>query len=206
MTDQVEHEEFGCRTYEIDPERGFILERGRISIKRGTCQPPSGPLGIGNALLPEHHTEDMDLICEVGATTIRLAHYQHDQFFYDLCDERGMVVWAEIPYISNHMPNGRENTIFRMRELVTQNYNHPSIVVWGLSDEITMKGASDEDLRENHEILNNMVHEMDPTRLTTMACISMCSIDDPYVRFQIRYLTTIISDGRRKYFYERTMV
>ena len=111
----------------------------------------------------------MDLICEVGATTIRLAHYQHDQFFYDLLrDERGMVVWAEIPYISNHMPNGRENTISQMRELVTQNYNHPSIVVWGLSNEITMKGASDEDLRENHEILNNMVHEMDPTRLTTM--------------------------------------
>ncbi len=93
-----------------------------------------------------------------------------------------MVVWAEIPYISNHMPNGRENTIYQMRELVTQNYNHPSIVVWVLSNEITMKGTSDEDLRENHEILNNMVHEMDSTRLTTMACISMCSIDDPYVQ------------------------
>lgn len=171
---------FGCRTYEIDPERGFILNGEEYPL-RGVSR-HQDRWGLGNALLPEHHTEDMDLICEVGATTIRLAHYQHDQFFYDLCDERGMVVWAEIPYISNHMPNGRENTISQMKELVTQNYNHPSIVVWGLSNEITMKGASDEDLKENHEILNNMVHEMDPTRLTTMACISMCSIDDPYVQ------------------------
>ncbi len=124
----------------------------------------------------------MDLICELGATTIRLAHYQHDQYFYDLCDERGMVVWAEIPYISTHMPNGRENTISQMKELVVQNYNHPSIVVWGLSNEITMHGDSDEDLRENHVILNDLVHKMDKTRLTTMACVSMCSMDDPYVQ------------------------
>ena len=179
VTDQVSTR-FGCRTYEIDPERGFILNGEEYPL-RGVSR-HQDRWGLGNALLPEHHTEDMDLICEVGATTIRLAHYQHDQFFYDLCDERGMVVWAEIPYISNHMPKGRENTISQMKELVTQNYNHPSIVVWGLSNEITMKGASDEDLRENHEILNNLVHEMDPTRLTTMACVSMCSIDDPYVQ------------------------
>ena len=179
VTDQVSTR-FGCRTYEIDPERGFILNGEEYPL-RGVSR-HQDRWGLGNALLPEHHIEDMDLICEVGATTIRLAHYQHDQFFYDLCDERGMVVWAEIPYISNHMPKGRENTISQMRELVTQNYNHPSIVVWGLSNEITMKGASDEDLRENHEILNNLVHEMDPTRLTTMACVSMCSIDDPYVQ------------------------
>ena len=80
----------------------------------------------------------MDMICELGANTIRLAHYQHDQYFYDLCDERGMVVWAEIPYISEHMPGGRENTISQMRELIVQNYNHPSIVVWGVSNEITI--------------------------------------------------------------------
>ena len=179
VTDQVSTR-FGCRTYEIDPERGFILNGEEYPL-RGVSR-HQDRWGLGNALLPEHHTEDMDLICEVGATTIRLAHYQHDQFFYDLCDERGMVVWAEIPYISNHMPKGRENTISQMKELVTQNYNHPSIVVWGLSNEITMKGASDEDLRENHEILNNLVHEMDSTRLTTMACVSMCSMDDPYVQ------------------------
>ena len=171
---------FGCRTFKIDPELGFILNGEEYPL-RGVSR-HQDRWGVGNALLPEHHEEDMDMICEVGATTIRLAHYQHDQYFYDLCDERGMVIWAEIPYISTHMPNGRENTISQMKELITQNYNHPSIVVWGLSNEITMSGESTEDLRENHVILNDLAHEMDKTRLTTIACVSMCSMDDPYVQ------------------------
>ena len=171
---------FGCRSFEIDPNRGFILNGEEYPL-RGVSR-HQDRLGIGNALLPEHHREDMDLICEVGATTIRLAHYQHDQYFYDLCDERGMVVWAEIPYISNHMATGRENTISQMKELIVQNYNHPSIVVWGLSNEITMGSAKDPDLLENHHILNDLVHDMDKTRLTTMAVLSMCSMDEAYVR------------------------
>ena len=136
--------------------------------------------GVGNALLPEHHKEDMDLIYEMGATTIRLAHYQHDQFFYDLCDEYGMVIWAEIPYISKHMPTGRDNTISQMMELVVQNYNHPSIVVWGLSNEISI-GGSDDDMIDNHRVLNDICHEMDKTRLTTLAAVSMCKMEDPYL-------------------------
>ena len=170
---------FGCRSYQIDPENGFILNGEEYPL-RGVSR-HQDRWGIGNALLPEHHREDMDLIFEVGATTIRLAHYQHDQYFYDLCDERGMVIWAEIPYISSHMPTGRENTISQMKELIVQNYNHPSIVVWGLSNEISINGATP-DLIENHHILNNMCHEMDPTRLTTMAVVSMCSMDSEYVR------------------------
>ncbi len=168
---------FGCRTYEIDPQNGFILNGEEYPL-RGVSR-HQDRWGLGNALLPEHHLEDMDLICEVGATTIRLAHYQHDQYFYDLCDERGLVIWAEIPYISKHMPNGRENTVSQMKELVTQNYNHASIVVWGLSNEITMQGDSDPDLLENHRILNDLVHEMDATRKTTMACVTMCPMDSP---------------------------
>ena len=169
---------FGCRTYEIDPERGFILNGEEYPL-RGVSR-HQDRLGIGNALLPEHHKEDIDLILEVGATTIRLAHYQHDQYFYDLCDEVGLVIWAEIPYISKHMPAGRENTISQMKELITQNSNHASIVVWGLSNEISI-GGSDEDLLENHRILNDLVHEMDKTRLTTIAAVSMCKMDDPYL-------------------------
>lgn len=171
---------FGCRTFKIDPENGFILNGEEYPL-RGVSR-HQDRWGIGNALLPEHQVEDMELICELGATTIRLAHYQHDQYFYDLCDERGMVVWAEIPYISTHLPKGCENTISQMKELVVQNYNHPSIVVWGLSNEITMGGESDEDLLENHHILNDIVHEMDKTRLTTIACLSSCSMDDPYIQ------------------------
>ena len=171
---------FGCRSFEIHPEKGFILN-GESYPLRGVSR-HQDRWGFGNALLPEHHEEDMDLICEMGATTIRLAHYQHDQYFYDLCDERGMVIWAEIPYISRHMPTGRENTISQMKELVIQNYNHPSIVVWGLSNEITMTGSSDPDLLENHNILNDMVHEMDKTRLTTIAAVTACDIHDPYIQ------------------------
>ena len=170
---------FGCRTFKIDPDNGFILNGEEYPL-RGVSR-HQDRWGVGNALLPEHHEEDIELICEVGATTIRLAHYQHDQYFYDLCDEKGLVIWAEIPYISKHMPTGRKNTISQMKELIVQNYNHPSIVVWGLSNEIGI-GGSDEDLLENHRILNDMCHEMDKTRLTTIAAVSMCKMDDPYLQ------------------------
>ena len=170
---------FGCRTFRIDAETGFILN-GKEYPLHGVSR-HQDRWQIGNALLPEHHLEDMDLICEVGANTIRLAHYQHDQYFYDLCDERGMVIWAEIPYISRHMSDGNDNTMSQMRELIVQNYNHPSICVWGLSNEITMDGAKDPDLIANHYKLNDLVHEMDKTRPTTVACISMCDIDEKYV-------------------------
>ena len=170
---------FGCRSFVIDPDRGFILNGEEYPL-RGVSR-HQDRTGVGNALLPEHHEEDIALICEVGATTIRLAHYQHDQYFYDLCDEKGLVIWAEIPYISRHMPGGRENTISQMKELISQNYNHPSIVVWGLSNEISIAG-SDEDLLENHRILNDLVHDMDKTRLTTIAAVSMCKMDDPYLQ------------------------
>ena len=170
---------FGCRTFEIDPNRGFILNGEEYPL-HGVSR-HQDRFGVGNALLPEHHKEDLEYIMEVGATTIRLAHYQHDEYFYDLCDEYGQVLWAEIPYISRHMPGGRENTVSQMKELVVQNYNHPSIFVWGLSNEITISG-SDPDLLENHKILNDLVHEMDKTRLTTIACVSMCDINDPYVK------------------------
>ena len=171
---------FGCRTYSIDPEKGFILN-GESYPLRGVCRHQDRPV-IGNALLPCHHEEDIDLICELGANTIRLAHYQQAQYMYDLCDEKGLVIWAEIPYISAHMANGRANTLSQMRELITQNYNHPSIVVWGLSNEITMMTPTDDDMLENHRLLNDMAHSLDATRPTVMACVSMCSIDDPIVR------------------------
>ena len=171
---------FGCRTFEIDAEKGFILNGEEYPL-RGVAR-HQDRWEYGNALLSEHHKEDIELICEMGANTIRLAHYQHDQYFYDLCDEKGLVIWAEIPYISSHMTNGKENTISQMKELVIQNYNHPCIVVWGLSNEITMENKENEDLLENHKILNDMVHEMDKTRKTVLAAITMCDIHHPYLK------------------------
>ena len=169
---------FGCRTFEIDPQKGFILN-GREYPLRGVSRHQDRP-DVGNALTPQMHKEDLELILEMGANTIRLAHYQHSQVFYDLCDEAGLVLWAEIPYISSHMKDGYDNTISQMKELVSQNYNHPSIVVWGLSNEITIAGSTP-DLIKNHHDLNDLVHKMDKTRLTTVAAVSMCSPDDEYV-------------------------
>ena len=170
---------FGCRSFEIDPDRGFILNGEEYPL-RGVSR-HQDRWGLGNALLPEHHEEDIDLICEVGATTIRLAHYQHDQYFYDLCDEKGLVIWAEIPYITTHMDNGVGNTRTQMMELIVQNYNHPCIVVWGLSNEINAGTNADDQIIPNHHMLNDLCHEMDKTRLTTMAAVSTAPTHNPYI-------------------------
>lgn len=177
VVDRVESR-FGIRSFKVDSQKGFILN-GKPYPLRGVSRHQDRP-GIGNALLPEHHREDIELICEMGANTIRLAHYQHAQYFYDLCDEKGLVVWAEIPYISSHLEKGVENTKTQMTELIAQNYNHPCIVTWGLSNEITMSGASPA-VVENHKMLNDLVHSMDKTRPTTEAVVTMCSMDNEYV-------------------------
>ena len=168
---------FGCREFKIDSEKGFFLN-GRSYPLRGVSR-HQDLKGRGNALSKEDHSADMAIIREIGANTLRLAHYQHAQEFYDLCDENGIVVWAEIPYITMHMANGRENTLSQMRELITQCYNHPCIVVWGLSNEITAASAVNDDLLENHRLLNDLCHRMDKTRLTTMADVFMLETDSP---------------------------
>ena len=163
---------FGVRSFKVDPKKGFFLN-GKSYPLHGVSRHQDRK-GLGNAITREMHDEDMALIKEIGANTIRLAHYQHDQYFYDLCDEVGMVVWAEIPYISEHMPNGRENTISQMKELIIQNYNPPCIVCWGVSNEITISTKDKKDMLDNHRQLNDLCHEMDKTRLTTLACYAMC--------------------------------
>jgi len=168
---------FGCRRFEIDPQKGFLLN-GRSYPLRGVSR-HQDCRGVGNALAPEHHRRDMAIVREIGANTLRLAHYQHAQEFYDLCDEYGIVVWAEIPYITMHMKNGRANTLTQMEELIAQCYNHPSIAVWGLSNEITAASAVNGDLLENHRLLNDLCHRMDATRLTTMANVFMLETDSP---------------------------
>ncbi|MBQ9765951.1 MAG: glycoside hydrolase family 2 protein [Lachnospiraceae bacterium] len=170
----------GIRTFHFDSKKGFFLN-GRPYPLRGVARHQDRK-GIGNAITKEHMREDMELICEVGANTIRLAHYQHDQYFYDLCDAYGMVVWAEIPYISSHMPGGRENTFVQMRELIIQNYNHPSIVTWGISNEITISRKHKKDMLSNHHALQKLCKELDPGRVTTLACYAMCSPFHPVTK------------------------
>jgi len=176
--DEVESS-FGCRYFSFDPDKGFMLN-GRSYPLCGVSRHQDRE-SVGNALTSEMQWEDMELIKEIGANTIRLAHYQHDQYFYDLCDEAGMIVWAEIPYITAHMPEANENSYSQMKELVVQNYNHPSIVCWGISNEITASGGVSEDLIENHKRLNELCHELDSTRPTTMAHVFMLDINDDLV-------------------------
>ena len=178
QTDRI-YDRFGVREFSFDPKKGFFLN-GKSYPLHGVSR-HQDRAGVGNALTKEMHAEDMELILSMGANSIRLAHYQHDQYFYDLCDEKGIVAWAEIPYITVHMEGGRENTLSQMKELITQNYNHASIMCWALSNEITLQGVT-EDLMENHRQLNNLVHEMDPKRVSAMANLFMLETDSPLVQ------------------------
>ncbi len=170
---------FGIRTIDFDPDKGFFLNKESYPL-RGVSRHQDRQ-GVGNALTAAMHEEDLDIILDIGANTVRLAHYQQSQYFYDLCDEAGLVVWAEIPYITMHMANGRENTLLQMKELITQSYNHASIVCWGLSNEITAASPVNEDLIENHHLLNDLCHEMDKTRPTTMAHVFMLETDSEMI-------------------------
>ena len=176
----------GIRSFSVDAKKGFFLN-GKPYPLHGVSRHQDRK-GLGNAITREMHDEDMNLIRELGVNTVRLAHYQHDQYFYDLCDQYGMVVWAEIPYISEHLPNGRENTISQMKELIYQNYNHPSIVCWGVSNEITISTKDKADMLDNHHVLNDLCHKMDPTRLTTLACYAMCGPFNP-----VAHITDLVS-------------
>jgi len=170
---------YGYRSYHVDADRGFFLN-GESCPLHGVCRHQDRQ-DHGWAISDQHHREDMALIREIGANTIRLAHYQHSQTFYDLCDENGMVVWAEIPFISVQIPGeaARENTLSQMRELILQNYNHPSICFWGIGNELTMGQVSDA-LVPNLRALDALARQLDPTRLTTIAHLGMVKPDDPY--------------------------
>jgi len=168
----------GVRSFSCDPQKGFIIN-GVETPLRGVSR-HQDIMYVGNALTADDHYDDACIIKELGANTIRLAHYQHSQDFYDACDELGFAIWAEIPFISvmSKNPAAHQNCIEQMKELVIQNYNHPSIMFWGVSNEILIGGIS-EQLVENHKELNALVKELDPTRLTTIAHVSFTPVDGP---------------------------
>ena len=171
----------GVREFSVDPQKGFIIN-GVETPLRGVSR-HQDQLYKGSALTWEDHYDDAYIIKELGANTIRLAHYQHSQDFYDACDELGFIIWAEIPFISvmNKDPDAHQNCISQLKELIIQNYNHPSICFWGISNEILIGGISDK-LVANHHELNKLAKEMDPTRLTTIAHVSMTPTDGPMHR------------------------
>ena len=162
----------GIRSFSVSPDHGFVLN-GQVTPLRGVCR-HQDRLYKGNALSYEDHYEEALLIKEIGANTIRLAHYQQAQEFYDACDELGFVVWAEIPFISimSEDPRAHDNCVSMMKELIYQSYNHPSICFWGLSNEVLLAGKSSDQLIENHRDLEKLVKSIDKTRLTTIAHVA----------------------------------
>lgn len=159
---------FGIRYFNIDAEEGFFLNGKKYALK-GVCRHQDRE-DMGWAITKKEHKEDIELIKEIGASSIRLAHYQHDQYFYDLCDENGFIVWAEISFIStmSEERQAHQNARSQMLELIKQNYNHPSICFWGLQNEVAIGGESNK-LYDNVRDLNRLVKELDSTRLTTSA-------------------------------------
>ena len=172
MIDRVE-QPLGLRYYSIDPEKGFFLN-GRHLQLRGVCR-HQDRAEVGNALRPWHHDEDAAIMAEMGVNAVRLAHYPQSSYFYDLMDRYGFIVWAEIPFIG---PGGysdegfvdikafRENGKEQLREMIRQHYNHPSICLWGIFNELSMRGDSPVPYIEE---LDAIAHEEDPTRPTTSA-------------------------------------
>lgn len=168
----------GVRSFAVSPSEGFSIN-GVPTPLRGVSR-HQDKLYQGNALTKEDHELDAKIIKELGANTIRLAHYQHSQDFYNACDELGFAVWAEIPFISVFRPGDAayEHCRREMTELIVQNYNHPSILFWGLSNEILIGGISEELIARHHD-LQKLVKSLDPTRLTTMAHLSGTPTDGP---------------------------
>ncbi|KAF1299074.1 beta-galactosidase [Enterococcus sp. JM4C] len=184
---------FGVRYFSVDPEEGFYLNGE--SLRLNGVSRHQDKMTKGWAISKEDQRQDMELIKEIGATSIRLAHYQHDGYFYDLCDQAGMIVWAEIPFITevSKSDTPQENAEQQLIELIRQNFNHPAICFWGVQNEIQIDHVSDKTAREIVKNLIEIAKKEDPTRLTTMANVLTVSDTDEY-----NYLTDII--GYNKYY------
>jgi len=167
----------GFRSFTVDDTFVYL---NRQKIKLNGVSRHQDRWGVGNALTNKMHDEDMEFIKEIGANSIRLAHYQQAQYFYDLCDKEGMIVWAEIPYISISSKTDKKgtNALSQMEELIKQNYNHSSIVMWGVQNEITIQGKRN-NLEEIVQNLHDLAKELDPYRFTTQAQVAFLPSNDP---------------------------
>lgn len=158
---------FGLRTYKVDADKGFFLNGEPYRIY-GVATHQEWK-NCGPALLPKNHRRDLELIDEIGATGVRFSHYQHSDIKYQLADSIGLLIWSEIPFV--HSYSGREGGCAKqlLTELIYQNYNHPSIFVWGLWNEVRAWKGKDEPCVVLTKELNKLAHKLDATRLTTSA-------------------------------------
>lgn len=124
----------GIRKYEIVAGKGFFLNGEKYPMYGVTRH--QDWWGKGSALTNQEHDADLAMIMDIGATTIRLAHYQQAEYMYAKCDSLGLIVWAEIPFVNRVTGQEWDNAHQQMRELVRQNFNHPSIYIWGIHNEV----------------------------------------------------------------------
>lgn len=162
---------FGFRDIKFDSDKGCILNGNYIKLKGVSRHQDREE--IGNALTINEHREDLELIKDMGANSIRLAHYQQAGDFYDLCDEMGFLVWAEVPVISRYNKKAQANALQQLEELIKQNMHHASIFCWGVQNEITIT-SENETLIEGIRELNDYAKMLDPSRPTTQAQFTMC--------------------------------
>lgn len=158
---------FGFRSCKLTPHKGFFLNGKHLRIN-GVAKHQDFD-GVGNAINDSHVKTDFELINEVGANAVRLSHYQHRSFTYDLCDREGYVVWAEIPMMS--LPDSEDvlkNASDQLKELILQNCHHPSICFWGIQNEIAMDGESIA-MYQSVNVLQDIVDELLPSELTASA-------------------------------------
>ena len=151
----------GLRSIEVVAGRGVLLN-GRPYPMYGTTRHQDWP-GIGSALTEKEHDTDLRLIMEMGATTVRLAHYQQADYVYARCDSLGLLVWAEIPFVNRVTGKEWDNAHQQLRELIRQSYNHPSIYVWGLHNEVYQPHAYTAALTQS---LHDLAKTEDPVRYT----------------------------------------
>lgn len=151
----------GLRRVELVAGKGVFLNGKRYPMYGVTRH--QDYWGKGSALSNADHDRDLKLIMEVGATTIRLAHYQQSDYFYSRCDSLGLLVWAEIPFVNRVSCQERDNAWQQLRELIRQNYNHPSIYIWGLHNEVYRPHDYTAQLTAE---LNDLAKTEDPDRYT----------------------------------------
>ncbi len=181
----------GFREIVFTSDKGCFLNGEHIKLK-GVSRHQDREK-IGNALTLKEHAEDIDLILEVGANSVRLAHYQQAEEFYTLCDEKGLLVWAEVPVITIYSKARQQNAEEQLTSLIKQNINHPCIFCWGIENEITLSGERNKKLIEGLRRLNDLAHTLDPSRVTTCAQVAMAKPDS-----QLNRLTDIL--GYNHYF------
>ncbi|QAA34384.1 glycoside hydrolase family 2 protein [Clostridium manihotivorum] len=170
--------EVGFRTVEITPDKGVFLNGKPIKLNGVSRHQDFAK--IGNALTKEHMDLDMAIIKEVGANSIRLSHYQHDDYFYTLCDREGMLVWAEIPFISIPTTIDKENRNAKeqLECLIKQAYNHTSIYCWGVQNEITIAVENENTYKMVGELVST-AKSLDSTRFIAQANIHTVANDSP---------------------------